>query len=365
MKAHIGIAGAGFAGAVLARELAESGKFKVSIFDERNHVAGMAHTCRDEETGVLVHQYGPNVLNTDSDQVWEYMNNWGRIEPFTLRTKALTKRGVFSLPVNLHTINQFFDKKLSPREARDFVGSLGDNLGKEFHQNFFQGYSRKMWGQEKVSSEPVRLNYDDSFYEKKYQGIPVSGYTEIVKRILDHHDIDVRLGTRLESERKRDFDHVFWSGPMDGYFKYQLGRLSYRTLKYERFIENGDYQGCPVLQYSEEEVPFTRIIEHKHLAPWETHEKTVCFKEFSVATSETETPSIPERNNENLELLRKYRTLAESENNITFIGRLGTYQNMEMDKVISDSLQLADLCVRSDLSKWPRFSPQPLATERT
>jgi UDP-galactopyranose mutase len=382
MKQHIGIAGAGFAGAVLARELAETGKFRVTVFDERNHVAGNCHTQRDEETKVMVHQYGPHIFNTSREDVWEYVNKWGKFEPFVNRVKAHTEKGVFSLPINLLTINQFFGKKLTPAEARDFVGGLGDDsikepksfeeqamkfLGKEFYKNFFYGYTKKQWGVEPselpasiLKRLPVRFNYDDNYYNQKYQGIPVSGYTEIVKRILYHHDIEIRLGQKLDPERKRDFDHIFWSGPMDGFYNFKHGRLGYRTLKFERFVENGDYQGNPVINYCEESVPFTRVAEHKHFTPWEEHEKTVCFREYSALCGENDTPYYPLRLNNDKALLEKYVKLAEQEEKVTFIGRLGTYRYLDMHVVIGESLDLAKFCRSTDVSEWPKFSVHPL-----
>ncbi|MFP5386218.1 MAG: UDP-galactopyranose mutase [Bacteriovoracia bacterium] len=383
MKTHIGIAGAGFAGAVIARELVETGRYRVTVFDERNHVAGNCHTYRDEETDILIHHYGPHIFNTSREDVWNYVNKWGKFEPFVNRVKAHTAKGVFSLPINLLTINQFFGKKLSPAEARDFVGSLADAsikepqnfeeqamkyLGKEFYKNFFYGYTKKQWGVEPsnlpasiLKRLPVRFNYDDNYYNQTYQGIPVSGYTEIVRRILDHQDIELRLGQRLEPDRKREFDHIFWSGPMDGYFKFKLGRLGYRTLKFEKFVENGDYQGNPVINYCEEEVPFTRIAEHKHFAPWEEHEKTVCFKEYSKNCEEGDTPYYPLRLQGDKELLQEYVSLAEEESNVTFIGRLGTYRYLDMHVVIGESLDLAKTCLDTEIEHWPKFSVHPLS----
>lgn len=383
MKSHIGIAGTGFAGAVLARELVDSGKFKVTIFDERNHVAGNCHTTRDDETGIMVHQYGPHIFNTSREDVWTYINHWGKFEPFVNRVKAHTAKGVFSLPINLLTINQFFGKKFTPAEAKDFVGGLGETsikepksfedqamkyLGKDFYKNFFYGYTKKQWGVEPselpasiLKRLPVRFNYDDNYYNQKYQGIPISGYTEIVKRILDHQDIEIRLGQNLEPERKKDFDHVFWSGPMDGFFKFKLGRLGYRTLKFERFVENGDHQGNPVINYCEEEVPYTRISEHKHFSPWEEHEKTVCFKEYSKLCQDGDIPYYPIRLNQDKALLEKYLTLVEREENITFIGRLGTYRYLDMHVVIAESLDLAKICKSIEIKHWPKFSVHPFS----
>lgn len=382
MTYHVGIAGAGFAGAVLARELVESGNFKVTVFDERNHVAGNCHTKRDEETGVMVHEYGPHIFNTSREDVWDYMNHWGKMEPFVNRVKAHTAKGVFSLPINLLTINQFFNKKLSPGEAKDFVGSLADDsikepqnfeeqamkfLGHDFYKNFFYGYTKKQWGVEPTELPasilkrlPVRFNYDDNYYNQKYQGIPLTGYTEIVKRILDHPQIEVRLGEKLRPDQKDHFDHIFWSGPMDGYFDFKLGRLGYRTLKFEKFTETGDYQGNPVINYCEEEVSYTRIAEHKHFTPWEEHEKTVCFKEYSYLCGEKDTPYYPLRLNEDKKRLGGYVDLAAKEAKITFIGRLGTYRYLDMHVVIGESLDLAKTCLSTEMSTWPKFSGNPL-----
>ncbi|HXH75518.1 MAG TPA: UDP-galactopyranose mutase [Bacteriovoracaceae bacterium] len=382
MKMHIGIAGAGFAGAVIARELAETGNYRVTVFDERMHVGGNCHTERDEETGVMVHKFGPHIFNTSREDVWDYVNKWGKFEPYVNRVKAVTAKGVFSLPINLLTINQFFNKRLTPAEARDFVGGLGDDdikepksfeeqamkfLGKDFYKNFFYGYTKKQWGVEPsklpasiLKRLPVRFNYDDNYYNQKFQGIPVSGYTQIVKRILDHHDIDVRIGQRLDPERKKDFDHVFWSGPMDGYFKFKLGRLGYRTLKFDRFVDHGDHQGNAVVNYCEEEVPYTRIAEHKHFTPWEEHEKTVCFKEYSKLCEEGDTPYYPLRLNDDKEMLEKYVSLAEKEEGVTFIGRLGTYRYLDMHVVIGESMDLASKCILTERHEWPKFSNSPL-----
>lgn len=382
MKMKIGIAGAGFAGAVLARELVESGKYEVTVYDERPHVAGNCHTKRDDETGVMVHEYGPHIFNTSREDVWEYMNKWTEMVAFVNRVKAHTAKGVFSLPINLLTINQFFGKKLTPAEARDFVGSLGDQtikepksfedqalkfLGREFYKNFFYGYTKKQWGVEPsvlpasiLKRLPVRFNYDDNYYNQKYQAIPRHGYTEIVEKILNHKDITVKLGEKLNPEMIKDFDHVFWSGPMDGYFSYKLGRLGYRTLKFEKFVESGDYQGNAVINYCEEHIPHTRVAEHKHFTPWEEHEKTVCFKEYSALCGENDTPYYPIRLDEDKALLEKYVDLANKEKNLTFIGRLGTYRYLDMHVVIGESLDLAKICLETDKSSWPVFSSSPL-----
>lgn len=382
MKTQIGIAGAGFAGAVIARELAETNRYEIHVYDERDHIAGNCHTTRDQDTGIMVHHYGPHIFNTSRQDVWEYVQRWSQFMPFTNRVKAVTAAGVFSLPVNLLTINQFFQKKLTPLEAEAFIKELADKkiqepqtfeeqalkfLGSALYKNFFYGYTKKQWGVEPTELPasilkrlPVRFNYDDNYYNQKYQGIPVEGYTKIVEKILDHPNIKVKLKSRLNPDDKKNFSHIFWSGPMDGYFQYKLGRLRYRTLKFEKFVQDGDFQGNPVINYCEEHVPYTRITEHKHFAPWETHEKTVCFKEYSALCEEKDTPYYPLRLKNDLELLKQYVDLAQGETNTTFIGRLGTYRYLDMHVVIGESLDLVRNYLGKESSQWPRFSQNPL-----
>lgn len=382
MNQKIAIVGAGFAGAVLARELAESKKFEVCVFDERDHVAGNCHTSRDEKTGIMLHNYGPHIFNTSREDVWNYVNRWSEFGPFVNRVKAVTEKGIFSLPVNLLTINQFFQKKMTPPEAREFVSGLADQsinepknfeeqamkfLGFDLYKNFFYGYTKKQWGVEPTELPasilkrlPVRFNYDDNYYNQKYQGIPIEGYTRIIEKILDHPNIKVQISIKFTAKEKKDFAHVFWSGPMDGYFEFKQGRLGYRTLKFERFDQNGDFQGNPVINYCDEETPYTRIAEHKHFTPWEDHSETVCFKEFSKLCNETETPYYPLHLNSDKKILENYVALADQEDKVTFIGRLGTYRYLDMHVVIAESLDLAKTCLQSEILQWPKFSQRPL-----
>lgn len=380
MKKHIAIAGGGFSGAVLARALAESDQFRVTLYEEKRHVGGICHTERDEETGVMIHHFGPHIFHTQREHLWNYINQWGKFERINHQVKLNTPKGIYSSPVNLQTINQFFNRKFTPAQARDFLGSQADEtirnprsledhalkmVGPEIYRNFFYNYAKKRWGVEpsKLSINHmdeinVRFNYNENFYDDDLQGIPVSGYTEIIRRILDHHDITLRLGQKLEPQMKDQFDHVFWSGPMDGFFKFKAGRLGYRTLKFEKFVDNGDYQGTAVINYCGEEVPFTRIIEHKHLTPWETHEKTVCFKEYSQTCGENDLPVIPLNQNQDQVVLDNYKKLIAQENKVSFIGRLGTYRSLEIDQMISESLELAKICLSKDIKTWPKFSHQ-------
>jgi UDP-galactopyranose mutase len=383
VSTRIGIAGAGFAGAVLAHELAQRGGFSIEVYDERPHIAGNCHTSRDPATGIMLHHYGPHIFNTSRDDVWAYVNRLGAFGAYTNRVKAITARGVFSLPINLLTINQFFGKVMNPAQAQAFLAELGDAsiasprnfeeqalrfIGRELYEAFFYGYTKKQWGVEPrelpasiLQRLPVRFNYDDNYYQQRYQGIPVDGYSALVERLLDHPRIQVRLGERLPPTARVNFDHLFWSGPLDAYFEHEHGRPQYRSLVFERVDAAGDFQGNPVINYCEASVPWTRISEHKHFAPWESHERTVCFREYSKLAGEGDIPYYPLRLQDDKSMLRQYVSAAEKTAGVTFIGRLGTYRYLDMHVVIGESLDLAKRCLASPPSEWPKFSGAPLS----
>lgn len=375
--------GAGLSGAVTGRHLAESGH-SVHIVDSRNHIAGNCHTHRDSETGILVHAFGPHIFHTDDAGVWEYVNKYETFRPFTNRVKTTTNGKVFSLPVNLLTINQFFNKTFGPKEAREFVESQSDLsktnpqtfedqalrfVGKDMYEAFFKGYTQKQWGCSPrdlpasiLKRLPVRFNYDDNYFFHKYQGMPENGYTEMVEGILDHPNISVQLNSKFSRAQAANYDHVFYSGPLDGYYDYELGRLGYRTLDFERFTFDGDYQGCAVMNYGDENVPYTRISEHKHFAPWEDHAGSVCFKEFARECGPDDTPYYPIRLVEEKQLLQKYVELAEKDNQVTFLGRLGTYRYLDMDVTIREALDCAAAFLQSNSENgtMPAFVQTPI-----
>lgn len=383
VQRKIAVVGAGFAGAVVARQLADAGVGTFDVFDTRGHIAGNCHTARDEQTGVMVHEYGPHIFHTDREDVWQYVNRWVEYKPFINRIKAVTKRGVYSLPLNLLTFNQFFGRTMSPREAEAFVATVGDAsiiepqnfeeqalrmIGRDLYENFFYGYTKKQWGVEPrelpasiLKRLPLRFTYDDNYYTSAHQGIPAEGYTAVVERLLDHPGIRVHLGVRFDRTMTDSYDHVFYSGPLDGWFGHSAGRLRYRSVTWERFHDEGDYQGNALVNYCDEGVPYTRIIEHKHFTPWERHERTTCSREYSRETTDGESPAYPMRLAEDKKILAEYMRMAETEDGVTFIGRLGTYRYLDMDTVIGESLDLAVACLaRSDTAKWPTFSRSPL-----
>ena len=357
------IIGAGFSGAVIARELAENG-YQVKVIDKRSHIAGNCHTERDSETNVMVHQYGPHIFHTDDQEVWEYVTKHGEMMPYTNRVKSTVGGQVYSLPVNLHTINQFFGKAFRPQEAYDFiVNEQADKsidepqsfeeqalkfVGRDLYEAFFKGYTQKQWGMSPTKLPasilkrlPVRFNYDDNYFFHKYQGMPKDGYTVIVESILNHPIITVELNRQFDHAELGGFDHVFYTGPLDGFYDYRLGRLGYRTLDFERHVDEGDYQGCAVMNYGEESVPFTRIAEHKHFTPWEKHDKTVYFKEYSRLCGEEDIPYYPIRLVDEKTMLEQYVNLANQETKVTFVGRLATYRYLDMDVTIREALDVA------------------------
>lgn len=379
---HILLVGAGLSGAVIGRKLAEAGH-SCRIIDARDHIGGNCYTERDADTGVMMHVYGPHIFHTDDEEVWNYVNGFTEFMPFQNRVKSTTQGAVYSLPVNLLTINQFFDKTMGPDEARAFIADQADTsiadpqtfeeqalrfVGRDLYEAFFKGYTEKQWGCSPTELPasilkrlPVRFNYDDNYFFHKFQGMPREGYTPLIEAILDHPNITVELSTPFTADMAEQADHVFWSGPLDGYFDYRLGRLGYRTLDFERFTYDGDYQGCAVMNYGDRDVPYTRITEHKHFAPWESHEGSVCYREFSRAAEPEDIPYYPIRLVEEKALLEDYIALAEDTPKVTFVGRLGTYRYLDMDVTIREALDTADVFLGNTArdARMPAFVKSP------
>ncbi len=371
------IVGAGFSGAILANELAKDG-YHVVVYESRNHIGGNCYTKRDKDTGIMIHEYGPHIFHTDNERVWNYVNDLVHFKPFINRVKTTTDNKVYSLPINLHTINQFFQKTFSPQEAKDFINLIGENaieeprsfeeqalkfVGKDLYNAFFKEYTLKQWGVHPTQLPasilkrlPVRFNYDDNYFNHKYQGIPENGYTPIFEKLLEHKNIQLFLNTSFTKENISEYNHVFYTGPIDAWFNYEDGRLGYRTLDFQKEVHQGDFQGCAVMNYPDLNVPFTRITEHKHFSPWESHEaQTVIFKEFSRDCNENDIPYYPIRLVNEKQLLQKYISKAITQNNVSFLGRLGTYRYLDMDVTISEALKASDI-VKNNLQKG-KFIP--------
>jgi|TARA_R110001606_G_scaffold398228_2_gene576766 UDP-galactopyranose mutase len=356
---YFAIVGAGFTGAVLAKELAEAGH-TIEVFESRDHVAGNCYSERDENSNIMIHKYGPHIFHTDNQEVWDYVNRYADFMPYINRVKTTSQGRVFSLPINLHTINQYFNKTLNPIEAQTFIKSIAnDNIktpqsfeeqalkfvGKDLYEAFFKGYTVKQWGVDPkelpasiLKRLPVRFNYNDNYFNHKFQGMPKEGYTSIVKKILDHPNIKIHLNVTFQKEKRNNFDHVFYSGPLDAWFEYSEGRLGYRTLDFVREDHSSDYQGCAVMNYGDQNVPYTRISEHKHFSPWEHHDKTVVFKEYSRTCTESDIPYYPIRLVNEKEMLNVYIEKAKNESCVSFLGRLGTYRYLDMDVTIAEAL---------------------------
>lgn len=356
------IVGAGFSGAVLARELADAGHH-VSLIDARPHLGGNCHTRRDDETGVMEHVYGPHIFNTSDEVVWDYVNRYAVMMPFINRVKVSIHQGIFSFPINLHTINQFHNTQMGSDEARNWIESVRCGeisnpknfeekalhlLGEELYQAFFKGYTIKQWGVDPkeipasvLDRLPIRFNYNDNYYDTKWQGIPRDGYTAMIENILDHRGIEISLNTPWQDSMRSEYPEVFYTGEIDALYQHRHGKLGYRTVFWDKRVIMGDFQGNAVINYPEIHVPHTRIHEHKHFTPWETHEKSIVFTEYSKETGEGDIPFYPKRLSVDKFILSKYLDEARADEGVYVLGRLATYRYMDMDDVIGEALDLS------------------------
>ncbi len=376
------IAGAGLSGAVIARQLAEAGQ-EVVVCEARDHVAGNCHTQRDGETGVLRHVYGPHIFHTGDAEVWDYVTRFATFRTYRHRVWTTVSGRVFPLPVTLATINGFYGKTLSPDAARAFIASEAEDIpdpqnfeeqalsmiGRPLYQAFFKGYTEKQWGCDPrdlpasiLKRLPLRFTYEDGYFDHRFQGIPEDGYTPMVAAILDHPGITLQLSTPLDPGAVPPGAHLFWSGPLDAYFGHDLGRLGYRTLDFEDSRQTGDFQGCPVMNYGDADVPYTRITEHKHFAPWESHDATLVTREYSRACGPEDIPYYPIRLAQEKALLAAYVRKAQVTRGVSFVGRLGTYRYLDMDVCIREALDAARafLAAKDSGNPLPAFLSPPL-----
>lgn len=383
MGEHILMVGAGLSGAVAGRVLAEAG-YRVTVADARQHVAGNCHTRRCDETGVMVHVYGPHIFHTDDAEVWDYVNRFERFMPYRHQVRATVGGRVHAMPINLLTINQFFSRAMRPDEARAFIAAQSEGgdrtprtfeeqalrlMGRALYEAFFKGYTAKQWGcaptelpASILNRLPMRFSYDDNYFFHRFQGMPEGGYTAMVARILDHPLIRLDLGRTVTPEEAREHDHTFWSGPLDAWFGHDAGCLGYRTLDFERFTAQGDWQGCAVMNWPDAHVPYTRVTEHKHFAPWEDHAQSVLYRETSRACGPEDIPYYPIRLAQEKTLLAEYQARARAEGGVTFMGRLGTYRYLDMDVTIREAMDAARtfLDARAHDRIMPAFVVEPL-----
>lgn len=382
-RKKIAVVGSGFTGAIIANRLSDYLAF-IDVYESRDHIGGNCYTYRDEDTGILIHKYGPHIFHTDNEFVWNYVNELAEFIPFTNRVKTTVNGKVYSLPINLHTINQFFDKTFSPEEAKEFIQQISDNsisepqnfeeqgmkfVGKDLYEAFFKGYTLKQWGidPKKLPASilkrlPLRFNYNDNYFAHQYQGMPKNGYTPIFQKLLSKENIRLHLKTKFPKEELNKYDHVFFTGPIDSWFDFSEGRLGYRTLDFKQEKHSGDFQGCAVMNYGDIRTAYTRITEHKHFAPEESFEDTIIYKEYSRLAGTDDDPYYPIRLVDEKTLLRKYIAMAEMQSNVSFLGRLGTYRYLDMDVTISEALDASNRvlnCIKKDL-EIPTFFVNPI-----
>lgn len=366
---RVAVCGAGFTGSVIVDQIS---KFvnKIDVYESRSHVAGNCHTSRDPVTNVMLHVYGPHIFHTSDKEVWDYVNSFDDFLSFTNRVKAHTNGKVYSLPINLLTINSFFEKQFSPSQALSFIKDIAlsipnpqnfeeqalSMIGEELYYAFFKEYTLKQWGVDPrelpasiLKRLPVRFNYDDNYYNSTYQGMPKNGYTYIVEKMLDKKNVDLKLNTKFDKAMASDYDYVFYSGTLDGYYDNRFGELKYRTLDFVNEVHSGDFQGNAVINYCDATHPWTRISEHKHFSPWESHDLTTISREYSRLCRDVDTPYYPIRLSDDLAKLEQYQILAQEEKNIIFIGRLGTYRYLDMHITIREALDVARSFVKGKI----------------
>lgn len=360
------IVGAGLFGAVAARELTDSGK-SVLVIDRRSHVGGNVYTEKTE--GINVHKYGAHIFHTNDAAVWEYVNRFARFNRFTNSPVANYKGELYSLPFNMYTFNRMWGV-VTPEEARakieeqkKEIGHEPRNLeeqaislvGRDIYEKLIKGYTEKQWGRDCsqlpafiIRRLPVRFTYDNNYFNALYQGIPTGGYTRMVENMLS--GIETRLDTDYllnKEEFDKEAGKIIYTGPIDAYFGYSLGYLEYRSVRFENeLLDIPNYQGNAAVNYTEREIPWTRIIEHKWFEFGKDEAgndlpKTVISKEYSSEWHPGDEPYYPVNDEKNGALYEDYRKLADKEANVIFGGRLGEYKYYDMDQVIARALEVS------------------------
>ncbi len=360
------IVGAGFYGATVAERAAAAGQ-SVCIIDARHHIGGNAFTEVDPETGIEIHKYGAHLFHTSNSEVWSYINQFTSFTTYQHRVFARYKNSIFSLPINLSTICQFYGKPFTPEQARDLILRESqeltrrnpDNLeekaisliGKRLYEAFVYGYTYKQWKINPrdlpasiITRLPVRYNFNNRYFNDKYEGLPTNGYTAIFESMLKSHKINIQLGVDYFSikDSLRKDQKIFYTGPIDRFFDYRFGILGWRTIDFEWSIEAvTDYQGTSVVNYSDVDIPWTRIIEFRHFYPERDYVegKTIIAKEYSRSADIGDEPYYPVDTKIDKELYLKYHSLTQGNPNIVFGGRLGTYKYLDMHQAIAMALR--------------------------
>lgn len=358
------IVGAGLFGSVFAYEAKKAGK-KCLVIDKRSHVAGNIYTKEIED--INVHSYGAHIFHTDNEEVWNYINRFACFNRYTNSPVARFRDELYNLPFNMNTFNKMWGVT-TPDEAGEKIemqkkeagitnpANLEEQaislVGRDIYEKLVKGYTEKQWGKKAtelpafiIRRLPVRFVYDNNYFNDKYQGIPIGGYTQIVEKMLE--GIEVRLGTDFFSDRdyyRQAADTIIYTGMIDEYYNYCFGELEYRSLKFEtEVLDMENYQGNAVINYTEYEVPYTRIIEHKHfefMCRNGGSPKTVITKEYPKVWRHGDEPYYPMNDDKNNELYRRYKALADKEDKVVFGGRLGMYKYYDMDDVIAEALRV-------------------------
>ena len=361
------IVGAGLFGGVFAREATDAGK-SVLVLEKRNHIGGNCYTYQYEDSGITVPLYGPHIFHTDSLEIWNYLHRFTQFNRYQHRPLTTHGNRVFSLPINLGTINAFFGVNLKPAEvgpflaaripsnqqARNFEEKAISLIGPELYQAFFKGYSTKQWKTDLrdlpadlINRVPVRTSYYDSYYDDQYQGMPLNGYTEIFEGLLK--DVAVELGVDFLGDKDHWLDRcrrLVYTGPVDEYFACCHGRLRWGSVRFEtECLGVADYQGVSVMNFADLDVPYTRIVEPKHFHRERryTEDRTVIIREYSHL--DPREPYYPVRLADDLELLARYQGLAATEPKVVFGGRLAEYKYYDMDDVIARALVTVRACL--------------------
>ena len=362
------IAGAGLFGAVFAHEMHKQGR-KVLVVEKRDHIAGNIYT--EKVMGINVHRYGAHIFHTSDEEVWNYVNQYARFNHYVNSPVAVYRDELYNLPFNMNTLSRMLNIK-TPKEAQgiiakqtgEFAGITPQNLeeqalqlaGRDVYEKLVKGYTEKQWGRDCkdlpafiIRRLPLRFTYDNNYFNDRFQGIPEGGYTQIVEKLLE--DIPVLTGVSLQeyqtanaartADEQDSWDRLLYTGMIDEYYHYRLGTLEYRSLRFEteELPEEDNYQGNAVVNYTEREVPYTRIIEHKHFE-FQTGEGTVITREYPATWKKGDEPYYPINDEKNGALYAQYAELAKKEANVLFGGRLGQYKYYDMDKVIRSALDM-------------------------
>lgn len=367
MKYDYLIVGAGLYGATFAEQAMKHGK-KVLVIDKRSHIAGNVYTEKQE--GINVHKYGAHIFHTNDKEVWDYVNQFAEFNNYVNSPIANYKGEIYSLPFNMYTFNKLWGV-ITPEEARDKIAAERESskiaepknleeqaitlVGTDIYEKLIKSYTEKQWGRPCtelppfiIKRLPVRFTYDNNYFNALYQGIPIGGYTKMVENMLK--GAEVKLGVDYlanKAEYDQLADKIIYTGSIDAYFDYKLGALEYRTVKFEtEELDTDNYQGNAVVNYTDSETPFTRIIEHKWFEFGKDENgdelpKTVISKEYSSEWKKGIEPYYPVNDEKNGELLEQYKALASAEKNVIFGGRLGEYKYYDMDAVIKTALERA------------------------